>query len=333
VSSDPIVGLLGAGLVGAEVARLVNRRGCRVAAYDRNPAAARPRIRRYGAVLVDHADDLLAADVVVLCGPSDHTEAAGKALAATRPVVSVSDNIADVRALLGLLHHAEAAQVPMVIGAAMSPGLSGLLARRLFDRMHRVDELHVAVHGTGGPVCAAQHHRALGATGVGWHDGEWIERPGGSGRELCWFPEPIGPHDCYRAELPDPLLLHHIFPAVERISARVSATRRDRMTARLPMLTPPRERGYQGAVRVEARGATADGARVTEIIGSAGRAALLAGAVCAATTLAVLDGRFQPGVHLLGGDSAVSKALLDSVFAAGVGLQEFTGDARPATVE
>ena len=43
---------------------------------------------------------------------------------------------------------------------------------------------------------------------IEWCDGQWVRRPGGSGRELVWFPEPIAGADCYRAALPDPILLH-----------------------------------------------------------------------------------------------------------------------------
>ena len=66
----------------------------------------------------------------------------------------------------------------LVVGAAVSPGLSGLLARHLAERLERCDELHVAVHGTAGPACAREHHQALAGWAVGWHDGEWIERAG-----------------------------------------------------------------------------------------------------------------------------------------------------------
>ena len=137
----------------------------------------------------------------------------------------------------------------------MSPGLSGLFARHLANDLAGCDELHVAVHGTAGPACAREHHHALRGWAIGYQDGTWIERPAGSGRELCWFPEPVGARDCYRGEMPDPWLLHRSFPDVRRISARRSATRRDRFTARLPMLSPPHREGGVGALRVEARGA------------------------------------------------------------------------------
>ncbi len=64
----------------------------------------------------------------------------------------------------------------------------------------------------------------------------------------------IRERDCYRAALPDPVLLHHAFPGVGRITARMAATRRDRLTGPLPMLAPSHLEGGPGAVRVEVRG-------------------------------------------------------------------------------
>ena len=100
--------------------------------------------------------------------------------------------------------------------------------------------------------------------------------------ELCWFPEPVGARDCYRGAMPDPWLLHRSFPEVDRISARVSATRRDRFTARLPMLSPPHREGGIGALHVKARGRDADGARVTLIMGIAELIGTAAAAVASA---------------------------------------------------
>jgi hypothetical protein len=191
-----------------------------------------------------------------------------------------------------------------------------------------VDELHVAIHGTAGPACARQHHQALGETALGWHDGEWILPPGGSGRDLVWFPEPVEAHDCYRAALGDPLLLRAVFPSAMRITARVSATRRDRMTSRLPMLSPPHAGGDIGAVRVEARGADAEGGRATVIAGAAGPTAHLAAAVAASTTLQLVRQGAEPGVHALGGGTLTALDLLHHATTMGVQVQEFTGVAR-----
>ena len=295
----------------------------RVAVFDPSrPAALR------GAVAVNAAEDLVVTDVVALCHPHPHAQLAEKYLAAGVSVVSMSAEISDVQALVDLDGYARAHDATLIVGAAMSPGLTGLLADYLSRQLYVAEEIHIATHGTAGPACAAQHHDALGETAIGWHDGAWIERPGGSGRELDWFPEPIGAKDCYRAALPDPYLLHRIFPSAQRISARVSGTRRDRLTARLPMLTPPHAGGDLGAVRVEVRGAAADGARVTVIAGASGPAGELAAAVMVACLESCLTKRLAAGVHVVGGQSLDPPTMLRRAVELGVRLQEFTGVAR-----
>jgi hypothetical protein len=243
-------------------------------------------------------------------------------------VVSLSDDPDDVQRLLALHGRALTNEARLVVGAALAPGLSGVLARHLADQLALVDEIHIAAHGTGGPACARQHHEALGSRAIGWHDGEWIERPGGSGRELCWFPEPIGSADCYRGALADPIVLHRAFPQVDRISARVSATRRDRLTARLPMLAPPHSEGGRGALRVEVRGAVDSGERVTHVAGAVGRTADLAGTVGALFAQSCVDRRNAPGVTVAGADAALGAWLMGEAVAAGIQLQEYTGVAR-----
>ena len=138
----------------------------------------------------------------------------------------------------------------------------------------------MARSGTGGPACARQHHRALSGTALDWRDGAWQRRPAGSGRELCWFPDPIGAADCYRAELPDALLLVPAFPGVERVTARLAASRRDRLTAHLPMLRKPHPEGLVGAVRVEVRGRRG-AAQDVVVLGALDRPAVATGAVAA----------------------------------------------------
>ena len=149
-----------------------------------------------------------------MCQPAPHTETVASFLREGTPVVTLSDDLDDLRLMLGLDDLCRRGQAALVVGAGMAPGLSGLLARYLAAQLHHVDELHVAIHGTAGPACARQHHFALGSTALGWHDGEWVEPVGGSGRDLVWFPEPVEANDCYRAALGDPLLLHRSFPEV-----------------------------------------------------------------------------------------------------------------------
>jgi saccharopine dehydrogenase-like NADP-dependent oxidoreductase len=237
-------------------------------------------------------------DLVALCGPcGSHVEPARAAVTAGLGVVSCSDRISDVRALLALEPAARTAGVRVVVGAAFSPGLSCVLASYLASRLDVVDEIHVAMDGAGGPACARQHHRARTLASVDWRDGAWARRPGGSGRELIWFPEPVAGADCYRAALADALLLQPRFPDARRITARRSATRQDRLTSWLPMLAPPPPEGAVGAVRVELRGAR-HGARVTEVIGSAHRPAAAAAATMTVAVAGVLGGTLgRPGAR------------------------------------
>ena len=134
-----------------------------------------------------------------------------------------------------------------------------------------------------------------------WRAGGWREKPGGSGRELNWFPEPVGGADCYRAALADPVLLHRAFPEADRITARMAATRRDRLTARLPMLRRPHPEGLVGAVRVEVRGRVG-GRYDTHVLGVLDRPAVAAGGVAAVAAIRLARGELGPvaGAHGLG---------------------------------
>jgi len=214
---------------------------------------------------IEHGD----LDLLFLCTPSgQQLEYAHRAVKQGVSVVSSSDRISDVLGMLSLKEAAEANNAVVIVGAGFSPGLTCVLATFLSEEFDVVDEIHIAKDGTGGPSCARQHHRAMKRPSLDWRDGKWVRRPGGSGRELVWFPEPVGGADCYRAALPDAALLQPLFPNVSRITARLSATRQDRFTSWLPMLTPPHNDGGIGAVRVEVRGRINE-RRETKILGAA----------------------------------------------------------------
>lgn len=201
------------------------------------------------------AGTCVPCDVAVLAVPvGQHASLARQHLEAGADVVSVSDSVHDINELLALDDVARRAERRLAVGAAFSPGYTCLLsdhARRYFDE---VSEIHIAKNGTGGPACARQHHAALKKPGWQLRDGDWLRPTGGSGRELVWFPGAAGSADCYHSELGSPLLLEPAFSDVRRLTARVAATRRDRFTSRLPMLTPPHAEGSVGGVRVEVRG-------------------------------------------------------------------------------
>lgn len=263
--------------------------------------------------------------VAVLTQPGSHYDTAMTLLGRGIAVVSIGDRVSDVAAMLGAREIADRCAVPFVVGAGMSPGLTGLIARHLATGLERVDEIHIAVHGTAGPECARQHHRALAGEATSVDGGEFVTSRAGVGRELAWFPEPVGAYDCYRAELPAPLTLHEVFPEASRITARLSANRRDRFTSRLPMLTPPHQEGGVGAVRVEVRGAVAGGARDTLIAGVAEMVGTAAAATAAAFAELASAGELPSGLVVPGDSRLDTVRVLHQIERFGVRLQEFTG--------
>lgn len=269
------------------------------------------------------------AGVAVLATPADHRRLARAALERGLHVVSVADAVAEVRGLLDLDAEARARGLSVVVGAGFGPGLSCLLARHAAAGFDAVDEVHVARTGSGGPSCARQQHRALGADELDWHDGAWIRRRAGSGRQLCWFPEPLGARDCYRAGLADPLLVVPAFPRVARVTARLAGTRRDRLTARLPMLRRPSPEGLLGAVRVEVRGRRGAG-REVRVLGALDRPAAAAGTVAGLAASWAAAGRLaRPGAGGLAEMVDETVSFLQQLARRGVRAAAFEGG-RPS---
>ena len=287
------IAIVGSGATGTRVARQLARSAdaTNIVLLDDAPGVARSTARSLGGLVEAHDGTAVPSDasVVVLATRSgSHASLAQVCVAAGQHVVSVGDSIGDVRELLDLDDHARAHGAKIVVGAGMMPGLSDVLAAHGRSWFDEVREVHVSKFGTGGPDCARQHHAALKGLCFDWRDDAWARRPGGSGRELAWFPPPVEAADCYRAALADPLLLIRFLPDVERITSRMAATRRDRLTMHLPMLRRPHPEGLLGAVRVELRGVS-KGAQLEVILGCAERPAVAAGAVAATAASQLLD--------------------------------------------
>ena len=267
-------------------------------------------------------------DVVVLAGPvGTHAEPARTMLEAGSHVVSISDDPEEVEELLALDALALRRNRSMVVGAGFCPGLSEILARWTADQLDEITAITVSTAGTGGPACARQHHRALKSEARDWRDGAWEHRRGGSGRDLAWFPDPIGARDSYLAALASPILLQRLYPDAERISARQAATRRDRFTGRLPMLRRPHRDGGPGAIRVEVRGRL-DGAVETLVYGVMDHPSVAAGIVAAVAAVAVGRGLAPLGANGIGrwDDPA---ALLTELHRRGVKVAAFSGQVIP----
>ena len=281
--------VIGAGAVGTKVAQqlLSSNAVDKILLRDITPEKLGIASKTLGSrVEVEHFPfpQNMDADVVVVASPrGTQLEAVKKAISLRRPTVVVSDGLSETVSILNLEKEAFELGVPVVVGTGFAPGLSCVLTAYGKTFLEQTEEIHVSKMGTGGPACALVHHRALSRMSFGWREDKWDKRLGGSGRELLWFPEPVGPQDCYHAALSDPVLLHNAFPEVSRISAKMAATRKDRFTAFFPMLTPPHNEGGIGAIRVELRGSK-NGVQENIVLGVSEHPALAAATVTALTT-------------------------------------------------
>ena len=228
----------------------------------------------------------LIAEIVVLTSPGPHAAAAAELLARGTHVVSTSGASDDVRELLDL--------------DAVARRLRGDTGRRgrSVARAVRAAGRH-ARRPAGGMRRAARRRARDGRAGLRPRASPGARRMGG--RMARRAVDRTSSRKRPRAVLVSgagrsPRLLPRrprrptaAAPQLSRpsrgISARRSATRRDRLTARLPMLSPPHLEGGIGAVRVEARGRDDGGARVTHVIG----VAELIGTAAAATAAAMVD--------------------------------------------
>jgi len=325
------VAVLGAGAVGSRVVRqllstdAVDRIVLRDTSAERLAQVSRSLGERVELEHHPFPSDLEADAVVVATPRGTQLEAVEAAIRARRPAVLVGNGLAETIAVLHLAGAAAQAGVPVVVGAGFAPGFSCVLAAHGRSWFDTVREMHVSKAGTGGPACALVHHRALSRRSYDWREDGWVRRAGGSGRELAWFPDPVGPRDCYRAALPDPVLLHHAFPRVGRITARVAATRRDRITAPLPMLSPPHVEGGNGAIRVEVRGRR-DGVEDVVVLGATERPAVAAAAVAATAVEWLLADRYLVRGMVGLAEMVEPLAFLDDLADRGIEAQVFEGE-------
>lgn len=77
------------------------------------------------------------------------------------PAVSCCDD----PELIAELLDGELSSTPVVVGAALSPGLTDVMAAHAATLLEEATELHVARHGVGGPACAEARAQALRRAG------------------------------------------------------------------------------------------------------------------------------------------------------------------------
>ena len=100
------------------------------------------------------------------------------------------------------------------------------------------------------------------------------------------------------AALPDPLLLSANFSDADRITAKVAATRRDRLTAWLPMLRPPHNDGGPCDPGRDTR--LLNGSQATEVIGAIDYPSAVSGALASISTEWLLEQALPYGAWSLG---------------------------------
>lgn len=296
------IAVLGVGATGSRVARqLVSTEGVeRVTVVDRIADRARLVAESLASnVRIECAEPRawahLGADVIVVATDvGSHRAAAIEAREAGAHVVSLSDDPEEVQSLLAMDEAFRHEGLVLAVGAGFSPGLSCVLAAHGARTFDAVDEVHIARVGTGGRACARQQRRAMRREATDWIDGSWVNCQAGSGRELCWFPDPIGARDCYQADLSEPRLLRPAFDGVTRVTARLASTRRERRLSRLFLPLSLEDRDRLGALRVEMRGLR-DGRRETTVFGVIDRPAVAAGVVAAVAAVWAAEGRLHDG--------------------------------------
>lgn len=319
------IAVVGCGATGSRAARQLSRRSAQtdVVLVDDSRSTADSVARAIGASAQATIPEDASLVILAVRG-GDHVGLARQCVNNGQHVVSVADAVNDVRDMLELHADAKANDVTVAVGAGMMPGLTDILVRHAAEWLDDLHEVHVAKFGTGGPDCARQHHRALKGLGLDWRSGAWTRRPGGSGRDLAWFPEPVQSADCYRAALADPVLIVRAHPGVKRVTARMAATRRDRLTMHMPMLRQPHPEGLLGAVRVDVRGVS-EGRRAEYVLGCSERPAVAAGTVAAASADQILTDRSLPAGAFGIGELFDPVAFLHDLRARGLRPELFVG--------
>jgi hypothetical protein len=217
------------------------------------------------------------------------------------PAAGCADDADTVASLLDLDDAAREAGLTMAAGCGLAPGLADVLARHAADAVEAVDEIHVARAGSAGPDCRKSILRAGRGPVLEWRDGAWGRHRAGSGRQLVWFPSPVGGLDCHRAASGQSALLLDAFPSLRRASMRIASPLGPgrqapgvRLLGHIPVVSSAltggnaaRRRepdGDWGAVWVEVRGRRG---RAEEILvyGAVDRMAFAAGAVLAVASL------------------------------------------------
>jgi hypothetical protein len=246
------------------------------------------------------------------------------AMAARVPLASAGDDVLGIQGMLSFEAMARDAGVTLAAGCGLAPGLADVLARHAADSFDVVDEINVARYGAAGDASHSTVRRALRERPVEVRDGRRTEARRRGARELIWFPDPVGAHECEVVGTAVDLLLR-AFPDAQRVAVRqAEPDRRPRIA--LPGRNDPE--GSWGALRVETWGRRGPG-REPLVYGAVERTAIATGTVLAVTVAALAGAlpslvRAEPGVRGLG-QIAAPRAFLEELARRGVRAAVFEG--------
>ena len=141
------IGVIGAGVTGSRVVEhLVATSSVPILLHDQDLYGAQrlAAVHRSHSAVVSVVDfeTVATASVVVLACGSPHAPLAQKMLASGASVVSLSDDVSDVMNLLKMHDEVMAKNKTLVVGAAASPGMTGLLLSNLQTNFDEIDDTH-----------------------------------------------------------------------------------------------------------------------------------------------------------------------------------------------
>ena len=297
--------MVGAGAVGRRAARqLIETEGVeRLLIADQAAHEAREVAEAIGerAEVILHTPDRPIPEgvdaVAVSIGGVAERRVAERALEARIPVACAADDLETVTALLELDDAAAEAGLRIAVGCGLAPGLADVLAAHAAAGLEVVDEVHVSRSGQAGPACARSFEQGSRGNAPEWRNGAWVQERAGTGRQLVWFPAPVGARDCRRARSGQAALLVDAFPRLQRVTYRADAVVPAGRFGALPNLSVmgylargrPRRRdpdGPWGGVWVEVRGRRGRGEEVL-VYGAVDRMPFASGTILGVATASI----------------------------------------------
>lgn len=146
------------------------------------------------------------------------------AIAAGTHYVSICDDYDAAEAVLGLDEEARNRGVTIVTGAGWTPGLTNLLALKGMQQLEETDEVHIAwaaaFAGVEGFASIPHTIHAFTGSVPTYEDGTRKLVRAGSGKQVVYFPDPLGPVTVYHCGHPEPVTLPHFVPGLKTVTLR-----------------------------------------------------------------------------------------------------------------